>query len=71
MSKINNELNRGILHSLIGKYSLYVLQITSLAILARLFTPNDFGTLAALQVLILFFQLLATSGLGPAIIHRA
>ncbi|SGZ05352.1 lipopolysaccharide biosynthesis protein [Moritella viscosa] len=70
MSKINNELNRGILHSLIGKYSLYVLQITSLAILARLFTPNDFGTLAALQVLILFFQLLATSGLGPAIIHR-
>ncbi len=70
MSKINNELNKGILHSLIGKYSLYVLQITSLAILARLFTPNDFGTLAALQVLILFFQLLATSGLGPAIIHR-
>ncbi|QUM80703.1 oligosaccharide flippase family protein [Moritella sp. 5] len=70
MSKINNELNKGILHSLIGKYSLYVLQIASLAILARLFTPNDFGTLAALQVLILFFQLLATSGLGPAIIHR-
>ncbi|QUM89229.1 oligosaccharide flippase family protein [Moritella sp. 36] len=70
MSKINNELNKGILHSLIGKYSLYILQITSLAILARLFTPNDFGTLAALQVLILFFQLLATSGLGPAIIHK-
>lgn len=70
MNKINKELNRGIIHSLIGKYSLYLLQITSLAILARLFTPEDFGTLAALQVLILFFQLLATSGLGPAIIHQ-
>ncbi|MBL1416166.1 MAG: lipopolysaccharide biosynthesis protein [Moritella sp.] len=70
MSKINRELNKGIRHSLIGKYSLYLLQITSLSILARLFTPEDFGTLAALQVLILFFQLLATSGLAPAIIHQ-
>ncbi|PKH06257.1 lipopolysaccharide biosynthesis protein [Moritella sp. Urea-trap-13] len=70
MSKINKELNKGILNSLIGKYSLYLLQITSLSILARLFTPEDFGTLAALQVLILFFQLLATSGLAPAIIHQ-
>ncbi|QUM76613.1 oligosaccharide flippase family protein [Moritella sp. 24] len=70
MSKIEKELNKSIFHSLIGKYSLYVLQIISLAILARLFTPADFGTLAALQVLILFFQLLATSGLGPAIIHQ-
>jgi len=70
MSKINQELNKGIRHSLIGKYSLYLLQIASLSILARLFTPEDFGTLAALQVLILFFQLLATSGLAPAIIHQ-
>lgn len=70
MSKINKELNKGIIQSLIGKYSLYLLQIISLSILARLFTPEDFGTLAALQVLILFFQLLATSGLAPAIIHQ-
>lgn len=70
MSKIDRALNTGIIHSLIGKYSLYILQIVSLAILARLFTPEQFGTLAALQVLILFFQLLATSGLGPAIIHQ-
>lgn len=70
MSEINKELNQGIIHSLIGKYSLYILQIISLSILARLFTPEDFGTLAALQILILFFQLLATSGLAPAIIHQ-
>jgi len=70
MSNINKDLNKGIMSSLIGKYSLYVFQMLSLAILARLFTPEDFGTLAALQVLILFFQLLATSGLAPAIIHQ-
>lgn len=70
MSNINKDLNKGIKNSLIGKYSLYIFQMMSLAILARLFTPEDFGTLAALQVLILFFQLLATSGLAPAIIHQ-
>lgn len=70
MSNITKDLNKGIINSLIGKYSLYIFQILSLAILARLFTPAEFGTLAALQVLILFFQLLATSGLAPAIIHR-
>ncbi|QFI37492.1 lipopolysaccharide biosynthesis protein [Moritella marina ATCC 15381] len=70
MNNIKKDLNKGIVHSLIGKYSLYIFQMMSLAILARLFTPEDFGTLAALQVLILFFQLLATSGLAPAIIHQ-
>ena len=70
MNKMNRELNAAILQSLLGKYSLYVCQMLSLAVLARLFTPDIFGTLAALQVLIIFFQLLATSGLGPAIIYK-
>lgn len=67
---IKRELNSAILQSLLGKYSLYICQLLSLAVLARLFTPELFGTLAALQVLIIFFQLLATSGLGPAIIYK-
>jgi O-antigen/teichoic acid export membrane protein len=70
MHKMNRELNAAIIQSLLGKYSLYVFQLLSLAVLARLFTPDIFGTLAALQVLIIFFQLLATSGLGPAIIYK-
>lgn len=70
MSKINSDLNRAIIQSLLGKYSLYLFQLLSLAVLARLFSPETFGTLAALQVLIIFFQLIATSGLGPAIIYQ-
>ena len=67
---INKELNQAILSSLMGKYSLYVFQVLSLAILARIFTPEMFGVVAAFQVFILFFQLLATSGLAPAIIYK-
>lgn len=69
MSDLSSKLNKAILKSLAGKYSLYIFQIISLAILSRLYTPQMFGVLAAVTVLILFFQLIATSGLGPAIIY--
>ncbi|WP_057832356.1 oligosaccharide flippase family protein [Colwellia sp. TT2012] len=69
MTKINKELNKAILHSLTGKYSLYIFQILSLAILSRIFTPEMFGILAALQVIVMFFQLVATSSLGPAVVY--
>ena len=68
--KIKKELNRAILSSLVGKYALYIFQIVSLAILSRLFTTHMFGVIAAFQVFILFFQLISTSGLGPAIIYK-
>lgn len=67
---VKKDLNRAILKSVTGKYMLYIFQLLSLAIVARLFPPEMFGTIAALQVLILFFQLLATSGLAPAIIYK-
>lgn len=66
---VSKDLNSAIIRSVTGKYSLYVFQLLSLAILSRLYTPEMFGVLAAVTVLILFFQLIATSGLGPAIIH--
>lgn len=67
---ITKELNSAIISSLTGKYSLYLFQIGSLALLSRIFTPEMFGIIAAFQVFILFFQLLATSGLAPAIIYK-
>ena len=69
MTKINKELNRAIIQSLTGKYSLYIFQILSLAILSRIFTPEMFGILAVLQVIVMFFQLVATSSLGPAVVY--
>lgn len=70
MENIRSGLNKAILQSLAGKYSLYVFQLISLAILSRIFTPEMFGAIATFQVFILFFQLLATSGLAPAIIYQ-
>ncbi|MGX9418459.1 oligosaccharide flippase family protein [Vibrio sp. WJH972] len=68
--KIKKELNKAILSSLLGKYFLYIFQIVSLAILSRLFTPEMFGVVAAFQVFILFFQLIANSGLAPAVVYK-
>ncbi|MCU4674819.1 oligosaccharide flippase family protein [Catenovulum sp. 2E275] len=70
MSKLNKELNRAIIHSLTGKYSLYIFQILSLAVLSRIFTPEMFGALAAVQMLVMFFQLVSNSGLAPAVVYQ-
>ncbi len=67
---VSGQLKKAILNSLLGKYFLYVFQIVSVAVLSRLFSPEDFGVIAAAQVFAMFFQMLATSGLGPAIVHQ-
>lgn len=38
-------------------------------VLARVFTPQNYGTVAAIMVFFVFFQLMAEAGLGPAIIN--
>jgi O-antigen/teichoic acid export membrane protein len=67
---ISKQLNTAIISSMLGKYGLYIFQLVSVAILARLFTPEDFGIVAAAQVFAMFFQMLATSGLAPAIVYQ-
>jgi len=63
-------LYSAILKSLTSRYALYGAQITSVLVLARIFEPRDFGVLAAVQVFVVLFQMLAEGGLGPAIISR-
>lgn len=70
MSKISSELNKAIIDSITGKYSLYIFQILSLMILSRLFSPELFGVLASIQLIILFFQLVCNSGIAPAIVYQ-
>lgn len=67
---IQSELKKALVNSLLGKYSLYILQMASVAILARLFSPEVFGVVATAQVFVMFFQMLATSGLAPAIVFQ-
>tara|TARA_Y100001956_G_scaffold77727_1_gene88542 strand:- start:1818 stop:3257 length:1440 start_codon:yes stop_codon:yes gene_type:complete len=68
--KLAKEINAALLTSLTGKYALYIFQLLSLAIISRLFSPEVFGVVAAFQVFILFFQMLATSSLTSAVVYE-
>jgi len=54
---------------MLGRYAVYAVNLLSMMALARIFTPQDFGTVAAVMVFFVFFQLTAEAGLGPAIIN--
>ncbi len=57
-------------HSLIGKFAAFIIQFVFLAVYARIFTPQEFGIVASIQVFILFFQMLSDMGVGAAIINQ-
>lgn len=55
--------------SMLGRYAVYAANLLSMMLLARMFTPELFGTVASISVFFVFFQLMAEAGLGPAIIN--
>lgn len=63
------DLYRSILRSMVSRYAVYGVNLLSMMMLARIFTPQDYGTVAAIMVFFVFFQLMAEAGLGPAIIN--
>ena len=69
MKASNSAFYRSIGKSMLGRYSVYGANLLSMMLLARLFTPGTFGTVAAIMVFFTFFQLMAEAGLGPAIIN--
>ena len=52
-----------------SKYANVVIQLIVTAILARLLTPTQYGTVAIVTVFTSFFSILADSGIAPAIIQ--
>lgn len=52
-----------------AKYTEYFVKLITLMIYSRIFTPDDFGIVAILQVFIVFFMMLSEVGIGPAIIN--
>ncbi|GLR76413.1 oligosaccharide flippase family protein [Aliivibrio sifiae] len=64
-----DKLKKAIIKSVISRYSVYIIQVGTLAIYSRLFTPEVFGIFAAIQVFSIFFLMLGEVGLGPAIIN--
>jgi O-antigen/teichoic acid export membrane protein len=65
----NHGLYSAIAKSMLGRYAVYAVNLLSMMIMARIFTPEAFGTVAAIMVFFIFFQLMAEAGLGPAIIN--
>ncbi|GAB3365843.1 lipopolysaccharide biosynthesis protein [Lysobacter rhizosphaerae] len=60
---------RAITFSMLSRYSVYAAKIISLMVLARIFTPDQFGLIASTAVFSVFFQALADFGLAPAVIN--
>ncbi|WP_231549408.1 lipopolysaccharide biosynthesis protein [Carnobacterium jeotgali] len=65
-----DEFKKGIFYSAIGKYSNVVIQLLVTAVLSRILTPAEYGIVAVVNVFLIFFQMLADFGIGPAIIQN-
>lgn len=61
---------RGVFWSAVEKYSGIFIALLVSAVLARLISPKEFGTVAIVTVIINFLSIFATMGIFPAIIQR-
>lgn len=64
------QFKRGIVYTAIGKYSVVIVQLLVQAVLGRVLSPEEFGIVAAVNIFLVFFQLLEDFGIGPAIIQN-
>ncbi|WP_282016604.1 lipopolysaccharide biosynthesis protein [Marinifilum flexuosum] len=67
---IKKEILSGTLFTAVSKYTYIFISLVVTAILARILTPEDFGTIAIATVLIAFINLFCDMGFGPAIIQN-
>ena len=66
----DKKLVKSILHSMTGRYLVYSVQLISMMVLARVFTPETFGLFAVIQVFSFFFALISEMGFGPALVNE-
>ncbi|MCC5894500.1 MAG: lipopolysaccharide biosynthesis protein [Alkalibacterium sp.] len=64
------QFKTGLIYTAMGKYSIVIIQLLVQAVLTRILTPAEFGIVAAVNIFLVFFQLLADFGIGPAIIQN-
>lgn len=67
---MRDKLYKAVVQSVSGKMLVFIIQIITLALYARLFTPEEFGIIASVQVFVVFFNMLSDVGIGPAIINE-
>ncbi len=64
------QFKRGIIYSAMGKCSIVLVQLLVTAVISRILTPAEYGIVSAVNIFLVFFQLLADFGIGPAIIQN-
>lgn len=64
------QFKSGMLYTAMGKYSIVAVQLLVNAVISRILTPGEVGIVAAVNIFLVFFQLLADFGLGPAMIQN-
>lgn len=69
-SSIKKQLASGVFYTAAAKYAGIVISIIITGVLSRLLTPEDFGTIVPVTVLVSFFAILGDIGIGPAIIQN-
>lgn len=69
-NEITVGLYKAIFNSVLGKFAIYIIQFVALAIYSRVYSPEEFGLIAAVQIVVVFLQLLTEMGFGPAIINE-
>lgn len=62
-------MKKAVAWTAIAKYTTAVLQIVFAAILSRILTPEEYGTVAVINVFVVFFQLFCDMGFGTAVIQ--
>lgn len=67
---MNRTFRTGMIFTAMGSYSVLLIQFLINIILSRILSVEEFGIVANAQVYLLFFQLIVTAGIGPAIIQK-
>lgn len=67
---VAKEIGKGTIYNALAKYMGIIVNLVVTGVLARILSPEEFGTVALTTVFIVFFDLLGNMGLGPAIIQN-
>lgn len=70
MTNIKQQLISGVFYTAIARYSGIILSLVVAGVLSRLLTPDDFGTVAIVTVIISFFSIFTDMGISAAIIQN-
>lgn len=62
-------MRKAVAWTAVAKYTTAALQLVFAAILSRILTPEQYGTVAVITIIVVFFQLFSDMGFGTAVIQ--